>query len=243
MAGMKRTSRAMPMSEARGVRDALAAAHEAPSGAHVRFDPAEARAALLIETLGWTGAAFPRLTLHLDRLAGSATRLGRPCDRGAAEAALRAAAPPGPARMRLTLDAAGAVRVEAGPMPPAAALWRVGLAAERLASCDPWLTLKSTRREAYDRARARLAPGLDESVLLNERGEVCDGTITTVFLRRGGGLVTPPLACGVLPGVLRADLIAQGLCAEAVLTPRDLSGDGLLVGNSLRGLIPAQWRG
>jgi len=196
----------------------------------------------LIETLGWTGAEFPRLALHLGRLERSAARLDRACDRAGAEAALRAAAPDGPARMRLTLDVAGGIAVTAGPMPEPLALWRVGLARERLQSADPWLSVKSTRRAAYDTARAALSEGLDEVIFLNERGEVCDGTITTVFFDRGQGWCTPPLASGLLPGVLRAELIAQGAVREEVLQARDLPHVALRLGNSLRGWSPAEFR-
>lgn len=191
----------------------------------------------LIETLGWTGRAFPRLELHMARLGASAARLGWPCDLAAAEAALRRAAPEGPARMRLTLDAAGALEVQSAPLPPGKAEWRLGLASQLLRSDDPWLTLKTTRRPAYDAARATLPPGLDEQIFLNERGEVCDGTITTVFFDRGQGMRTPPLSSGLLPGVLRAELA----CKEEVLLAKDLPHVRLWVGNSLRGLIPARF--
>ena len=97
----------------------------------------------LIETLGWDGTAFPRLALHLARLAQSAVRLGWTCDRAAADRALQAAAPDGPARMRLTLDATGKVHVQAAPLPPAKPHWTVALASTRLRSTDPWLTVKS----------------------------------------------------------------------------------------------------
>jgi len=196
----------------------------------------------LIETLGWTGAEFPRLALHLDRLERSAARLGRPCDRAAAEAALHEAAPGLPARMRLTLDARGRIAVTAAPMPAPLKFWRVGLAGARLHSADPWLTVKSTRRAAYDEARAALPEGLDEVIFVNERDEVCDGTITTVFFDRGQGWRTPPLASGLLPGVLRAELIAQGVVREEVLLARDLPHAALRLGNSLRGLAPAEFR-
>lgn len=195
----------------------------------------------LIETVGWTGDTIPRLPLHLARLHTSARRLGWPCN--GAEQALLAAAPKTPARLRLTLDATGAVEVTAGPLPPAQPLWRVGLATERLSSTDPWLSLKSTHRPAYDAARATLPESVDELILLNERGEVCDGTITTVFFDRGDGLCTPPLTCGLLPGVLRADLTGTGRAREAVLHASDLAIVRLWVGNSLRGLIPAIWTG
>lgn len=193
--------------------------------------------ARLIETLLWDGARFPRLPLHLARLAAGAEALGFPCDPVAVEQALAAAVGDGPLRVRLTLGEGGDVEVTVAALPAAKAEWRVGLAAARLSSGDPWLAVKSTRRAAYDAARAALAPGLDEVVFLNERGEVCDGTITTVFFDRGAGMRTPPLSCGLLPGVLRAELAVP----EEVLLAEDLPRVRLWVGNALRGLIPAVW--
>ncbi|MGB4826794.1 MAG: aminotransferase class IV, partial [Paracoccaceae bacterium] len=124
-------------------------------------------------------------------------------------------------------------------LPPAKDAWRLGLAAARLVSGDPWLSVKSTNRTVYDVARAALAAGRDEVLFLNERGEVCDGTIVSVFFDRGQGMRTPPLSCGLLPGVLRAELAFP----EEVLRARDLPKVRLWVGNSLRGLIPAVWGG
>lgn len=183
----------------------------------------------LIETMLWDGAGFPRGPLHLARLARGAAALGWDAP------VLPDVRPDAPARVRLTLGAAGDVAVEVGPLPAAKAAWRVGLAAARLWSGDPWLTVKSTRRGAYDAARVGLAEGLDEVIFLNERGEVCDGTITTVFFDRGQGLRTPPVASGLLPGVLRAEIG----CPEEVLLVDDLPEVRLWVGNALRGLIPA----
>ena len=184
----------------------------------------------LIETVRWDGARAPRWRLHLDRLRRSAGLLGWSCPDVAPEG------PAHPARLRLTLDREGRVEWTVASLPPAKAEWRVGLAGERLRSDDPWLSVKSTRRDAYDRARANLPEGLDEVIFLNERGEVCDGSITTVFFDRGQGMRTPPLSSGLLPGVLRAELG----CPEEVLLAEDLPRVWLWVGNALRGLIPAQ---
>lgn len=188
----------------------------------------------LIETMLWDGAGFPRLPLHLARLERSAGLLGW------AMPALDAVLPaPGsaPARVRLTLAADGEVAVTAAPLPASPPVWRLGQASVRLTAGDPWLRVKSTRRETYDQARATMAPGLDEVVLLNGAGEVCDGSITTVFFDRGQGLRTPPLSCGVLPGVLRAEIA----CPEDVLMAADLPRVRLWVGNAVRGLMPAVW--
>ena len=194
----------------------------------------------LIETLGWDGSRFLRLELHLARLAGSAARLGWRCDQDGVRQALQDAVSPTPARVRLTLDARGRFKVSIAAMPAPAMLWRVGLAAPRLSSSDPWLAIKSSNRAAYDAARATLPDGLDEVIFQNERGEVCDGSITTVFFDAGDGICTPPLSSGLLPGVLRAEMLAKDALREAVLRASDLDKVRLWVGNSLRGLIPAQ---
>ena len=128
-------------------------------------------------------------------------------------------------------------------MPPSPPEWRLGLASARLHSADPWLRHKTTRRAVYDAARATMPEGLDELLFLNERGEVCDGTITTLFFDRGEGLRTPPLSCGLLAGVLRAELLAGGHCREEELLADDLPQVRLWVGNALRGLMPARWQG
>lgn len=139
-------------------------------------------------------------------------------------------------------DGARCPRIE-GHLPQSRPEWRLALAGTRLGSGDPWLRLKTTRRAQYDDARAALPEGIEEAIFLNERGEVCDGTITTVFFDRGQGMRTPPLSCGLLPGVLRAGMLAEGACREELLPAGDLPHVRLWVGNALRGLIPAVWAG
>jgi 4-amino-4-deoxychorismate lyase len=131
------------------------------------------------------------------------------------------------------------VALEVAAVPAAVECWRLGLAGVRLTSSDPWLQVKSTRRAAYEAGRAAMGAGLDEVIFANERGEVCDGSITTLFFDRGAGMRTPPLACGVLPGVFRAEMG----CAEEVLRVEELGQVRLWVGNSLRGLSEAVWVG
>ena len=149
----------------------------------------------------------------------------------------------GPLRVRVTVGSLGVVAVSHAPLVPVAGPWRVGLAVERLASGDPWLRVKTTERRLYDRVRAGLAAGMDEVVFANQRDEVCEGTISSVFFDAGAGLCTPPLACGLLPGVLRAEMLAAGRCREAVLMVADLGRVRLWLGNSLRGLVPASMMG
>jgi para-aminobenzoate synthetase / 4-amino-4-deoxychorismate lyase len=75
-------------------------------------------------------------------------------------------------------------------------------------------------------------------VLVDPRGRVTEGSFTSVFVERDGVLLTPPLALGLLPGVLRRSLIEAGRAREAELTLDDLE-PGFLIGNAVRGLVPA----
>uniref|UniRef100_UPI002611CB56 aminotransferase class IV n=1 Tax=uncultured Amaricoccus sp. TaxID=339341 RepID=UPI002611CB56 len=149
-----------------------------------RSAPADLR---LIETFRWEpGGGFVRWPAHLARLRRSAAALGIAFDEGAVERAVERAlagvAGEGALRVRLTLALDGAAEATAAPLGVGKAAWAVALAGERLFSGDPWLAVKSTRRPLHDAARAALPEGVDEAVLLNERGEVAEGTITSVFL-------------------------------------------------------------
>lgn len=195
----------------------------------------------LIETMRWEpGAGVLRRGLHLERLAAGCAALAIAPEPGAVARLLDAVTGAGPLRLRLTLGLAGDAELTQAPLPGAKATWRLGLAAARLCADDPWRRIKSTERGLYDATRAHLPEGWDEAVFLNDAGELVEGTITNVFVRRGDVLLTPPVASGALPGVLRAELLATGLAREAVLWPADLRGAPVFLGNALRGLIAAE---
>jgi 4-amino-4-deoxychorismate lyase len=190
-----------------------------------------------------------RLERHLARLYGSAYELGFVFDPEIVGKALGTVVGTYAQRVRLLLAADGKATVTTQPFVPvpAATVWTLRVANTRLASGDPLLRHKTTRRDIYQTARDefQVSEG-DEIILLNERGEVCEGTITSLFVeaRDGGPLLTPGLSCGLLAGVLRGELIEQGKAREAVLMPADLvKASALFVGNSLRGIIPARLAG
>ncbi|TGP23756.1 MULTISPECIES: aminotransferase class IV family protein [unclassified Mesorhizobium] len=202
----------------------------------------------LIETMRWEpGAGFLRFDRHLARLYASAAELGFACDPQRVGEALTGAV--GDQRIamrtRLALQRNGEATASAQPYEPlpAGKVWRLQLARVRLDSGDTLLRHKTSRRDTYQRARAEyLATRADEVLLANERGELCEGTITNLFADFGDGvLATPRLDCGLLPGILRGTLLDEGRAVEAIYTFDDLkSAKAIFVGNSLRGLIPAQ---
>ncbi|CAN7452337.1 MULTISPECIES: aminotransferase class IV family protein [unclassified Ensifer] len=200
----------------------------------------------LIETLRYEpDVEFVRLRLHLARLKRSARRLGfAGAERAQAELQAAVQGATGPLRVRLTLDRNGTVAVTTATFTPLAedTVWRVRFAQTRLSSEDKLVRVKTTRRDIYETARTEYpATEVDEVLLLNEKGEVCEGTITSIFLDDGSGtLKTPPIACGLLAGVLRTELICQRRARVARLSLDDLAKAELYVGNSLRGLIRAK---
>lgn len=203
----------------------------------------------LIETLRWErGAGFIRGELHLARLRASADALGFEWQSRAVENALSNAVARGVSdmmRVRLTLDREGNAACITAAFTALAPsnVWRVAIAKTRLDSSDPLLRHKTSRRAIYETARAEYASDVaDEVLLLNEWGELCEGTITNLFLDMGGdALLTPALSCGLLPGILRGELIAQGEAHEATLGHAELANArAVYMGNSLRGLISAQ---
>ena len=102
--------------------------------------------------------------------------------------------------------------------------------------------IKTTSRDFYDgeRARVRSITEADEVIFLNADGQLCEGSFTSLFIEKDGVLLTPTLSCGLLPGVLRQEMIGTGKAIEASLTLIGIEyADAIFVGNSLRGVMPA----
>jgi para-aminobenzoate synthetase/4-amino-4-deoxychorismate lyase len=227
------------------VQDSTAAAEYAECLLKARYFTAARAPIGLIETLRHADSGFIRLERHLARMQRSAQLLGLPFDRAAALAALDGAVAVArePLRVRLVLDETGAFACTAAPVGPAAAQWSYAISRRPVQSADVLLRHKTTWRAFHDAEQARLAQacGCDETLFVNERGELTEGSRSTLFVRRDGRLLTPALSCGLLDGVLRRELLEAGICSEAILTPEDLAtAEEVFLGNSLRGLVRAE---
>lgn len=202
----------------------------------------------LIETMRFTPhQGIWRRRLHLERLKRSANRLSfaRPEDlESRLDAAVKQASAEEDAdmlRVRLSLSRDGTVSITTAPfaLQNPGTVWQVRIAKARLESTDPLLRYKTSRRGTYEAARAEYAgTEADEVLLLNEAGEPCEGTITSLFLDDGSGVLkTPPISAGLLAGVLRTELICARKARVCRLSLADLNTGALFMGNSLRGLI------
>ncbi|KDB09074.1 para-aminobenzoate synthase, subunit I [Burkholderia sp. lig30] len=189
---------------------------------------------------------------HLARLQRSADTFGFAFDPAAcrAQAAARCAVldGDGPYRMKLALAKDGTLEIVAAPLAPLPA-GPVGvlLAPEHgfapTHSGDALLLHKTTRRADYDRAwQAAEALGCFDMLFFNERGELTEGGRSNVFVKLDGQWVTPPLSCGVLPGVMRGVLLDDPAfgAQERVVTRDALSrAQALVLTNALRGRLDA----
>ena len=198
----------------------------------------------LIETMSFTpenGIAL--LELHLERIAASSAELGFAFDRHAVRNAIQALCfeADQPSKLRLMISRSGAYSLELAEM-PAALPDPAGCAVLRLPvdSGDWRLRHKTSDRGFYEAGlRAAKASGAAEALFLRDDGLLTEGSFTNIFVERDGTLLTPATALGLLPGVLRRHLIDSGRAREADLRLEDLE-QGFLIGNALRGLMPAR---
>ncbi|WP_374623035.1 chorismate-binding protein [Pandoraea sp.] len=208
----------------------------------------------IFETMQAThSSGVAHLARHLARLATSAKYFGFRFD----EAALRAridtvVATLGEAgihRLRLALAHDGTAEITHGVLEPLSAdsvvVWLADVAnpASTTRASDVFLRHKTTVRARYDAAwKAAQGGGAFDVLFFNERGELTEGGRSNVFVKRDGVWVTPPLSCGVLPGVMRGVLLDDPSwgAVEAVLTRDDvLCAQAIVVCNALRGALPA----
>jgi 4-amino-4-deoxychorismate lyase len=200
----------------------------------------------LRETLRWEPqSGFQRIDQHMRRLLRSADALGFRAPVNAVQVLEKKVGGENPLCVKLVMNYKGEIDIETAGFRPLQedTIWRVRIAKQTtLDSADTFYRHKSSRREPYDAARAEFsAEDADEVLLLNERGELCEGSSTSIFVEMPDGqLLTPPLDCGILPGVLRADLIRERKARGQALKPQDIAGRRLFVGNSLHGLITAE---
>lgn len=193
----------------------------------------------LVETLLWENGRWALLERHLQRLAGSAAALGFKCDIDAVRQQLQAVSPrAGRHKVRLLLTAEGVVAITTEPLAPgryAATPPRVALADEAIDSREPLLRHKTTWRPWYDGALDSY-PGCCDVLFCNTRGEVTEGTLHNLVMEKQGRLVTPPIACGLLPGTLRQELLESGVLVEDIISRQELlAAPRLWLINSVRG--------
>ncbi|MCB1957724.1 MAG: aminotransferase class IV, partial [Rhodocyclaceae bacterium] len=192
------------------------------------------------------------LDRHLARLATSAARLGFDCPVAhigeVVAAQAHGLAPGGASRLRLALHRDGRFDLVLAPLDavPQGDDGRVGLlvASDPVDGSDPFLRHKTTLRQRYDLAlRQAMAQGAFDVLFFNQAGHLTEGARSNVFVRLDGAWFTPPLAEGLLPGVMRSVLLEDPAYAatERALTRAELDrAEAVVVCNALRGALPGR---
>jgi para-aminobenzoate synthetase/4-amino-4-deoxychorismate lyase len=196
----------------------------------------------LVETLLWQNG-YPLIELHLDRLEDSAGYFAFPCERTVAKDALlahtNAFADLKPRKVRLLLDQDGDLRITSEVIVPSSTPAHVRIATQRTDPRHPMLFHKTTHRPLYaQELKAASDAGFDDVLFLNLRGEITEGAIHNVLIEKHGRWITPPIECGLLPGVHRRHILeTQANVEERVVQVEDLrQADTVYLSNAVRGL-------
>jgi para-aminobenzoate synthetase/4-amino-4-deoxychorismate lyase len=196
----------------------------------------------LIETMRWDpGSGYWFLDEHLDRLEASAGYCGYGFQRRMVEDQLMAVAAGfdnAPKRVRLALDQRGEVMIDIEDLVDERRPVRVAVDNVPVDPTDWRLFHKTSMRSRYQHTRRR-HPEADDVLMVNNRGEITESTIANVIVRVGDRWLTPPLASGCLPGVMRRVLLERGEISEAPVSVSDLArADSVELINSVRGRMP-----
>lgn len=201
----------------------------------------------LLETLALADGELRDAPAHLARMAAAAAHFGRPWNHASVASCLddlKARHSAGTWRVRLLLDAQGMPRAEAFAMEAPPARVRLQLATRPFDEAHGEFTRFKTTRRAHYEAFAPTQPGVFDTLLWNRDGEITECTRGNIALLLDGRWVTPPLHCGLLNGIGRANRVRDGQLAEAVVRVEDLPRvQALAFVNSLRGWLDADLDG
>ena len=173
----------------------------------------------LLETMLWTPEdGYHLQSRHMNRLLDSAAYFGFPASKGILEDTLARlnSTLDQPHRVRLLLYREGKIEATGHPISLEVKPVWAALAKEPVHSSDIFLFHKTTRRTVYDLARAA-NPECEDVLLYNELGELTEFTIGNLVVELDGELLTPPVACGLLAGTFRAELLQTGKVMERVI--------------------------
>ena len=198
----------------------------------------------ILETLALEQGGLRHLDRHLARMAAGSAHFGYPWDEARVRvclAELAADHATGLWRVRLLLDATGRLQSQAFALQPTAQPVRLRLGERPFAQAHSEFTrYKTTQRAHYAAFAPPAGSDVFDTLLYNEAGEITESTFGNIAALLDGRWVTPPLSCGLLPGVGRAVALAQGRVQEGVLRLQDLPRvQAWAFINSLRGWLDA----
>ena len=211
----------------------------------------------LFETIAIHKGKPLRIDDHLQRMQASAIALRIPFDMVLAQSMIASSCLPLDHnhlhRLRLDLSPTGelstATAVIHQSQEPVKIFWAKDILPGDVTmfSGDALLRHKTTNRTLYDQAwQKAVQMGGFDALFINEQGLVTEGGRTSIFVKPqdSSEWLTPPVSAGLLPGVMRAALLANPAlnAREANLTIKDVSmADEIMLSNALRGSLKAHF--
>ncbi|GAF95773.1 unnamed protein product, partial [marine sediment metagenome] len=112
-------------------------------------------------------------------------------------------------RVRLLLKKSGQVTVASNTIdPPRKDPVKVAISDKRTNRNNTFFYHKTTNRDIYDSEFARYSEkGFFDVIFLNREGEVTEGAIANVIVKKDENYWTPPVSSGLLGGVYREHLL------------------------------------
>ena len=192
----------------------------------------------LFETLRWDeDGGYHLIDRHKARLQRSAKALGIPFDDNVFDELMKVPISQGKARVRVELSNRGELSQTIAELPEHRPMMKLAFCPWPVESSWPLLQHKIENRALYEQA-IKDTVDCDQPVLWNEAGNVTESAYFNIVIREGEKLFTPPLSAGLLPGIFREELLAQGEIEEQDISrDRFGSADEIWLINSLRGWI------
>jgi para-aminobenzoate synthetase/4-amino-4-deoxychorismate lyase len=115
---------------------------------------------------------------------------------------------------------------------------RVTVSENKIDSKQSLLRHKTTHRPWYESSVKKIRDGvIYDEIFFNEKNELTEGARSNVVVEIGGKLFTPPIESGLLNGILRSRMIAQGTLFEKKISKDELfSSENVYCINSVRGV-------
>jgi para-aminobenzoate synthetase/4-amino-4-deoxychorismate lyase len=202
----------------------------------------------LVEAIRWDDV-WCYLDEHLHRLEEAAAYWSFDLHRTALDEALNdlERTLDGPTKVRVVCDPYGELDITTEPVPkrwargPGPSVDPVSLAidSEPIDDSNPRIYYKTTDRRAVN-VRVARHPESDDVLMVNRLGRITESSIANVVFLIDGEWVTPPVLDGLLGGVLRAQLMENGVLVErSVSIPEALKADAVALVSAVRGWRPA----
>jgi len=196
----------------------------------------------IVETILWKGK-FIFLKEHLERMQESALYFGFNFNRRAIQKRIsqlcRDFKKDKAVKVRVLLEKDGSVRFEHSLINSDKDKKKyIALARTKIDPEDIFLYHKTTNRKIYQNAyKTALSKGYSDVIFMNTLGEITEGAISNIFIKVDRKYFTPPVKCGLLPGIYRSYLVKKLKASEKVIRIDDLMhADKIFLCNSIRGV-------